>query len=259
MIGPAFISAPDSASPQGSITPGNARADHIERMIGSFQRKHADRQPLGADGDGDFERAMLARQPGQRAGFGESDGGMIAGVVRGLGENHRAERRRRQEHHLAVAQMRRELRRDVVLRESRGRAQDQFGAADGFGDIGRHQRELHVVAAVGILDDDARARGAMRGHRGGIAPPQPHLMALQRKIARRRERAVAAAEHRDLHIVFPPAISLQFRKCCTLPSAVRGRSSTKTISRGTLKRASCVSTCAFNASASTRQPARRIT
>ena len=25
MIGPAFIKAPDSASPQGSITPGNAR------------------------------------------------------------------------------------------------------------------------------------------------------------------------------------------------------------------------------------------
>ena len=34
------------------------------------------------------------------------------------------------------------------------------------------------------------------------------------------------------------------RKCCTLPSALRGRPSTNTTSRGTLKRASCVPTVA---------------
>src|ERR1700740_1078944 len=44
-------------------------SDHIEGMIPSMQWKHADRQPLGADGDGDFERSMLARQPWQRAGL----------------------------------------------------------------------------------------------------------------------------------------------------------------------------------------------
>ena len=87
--------------------------------------------------------------------------GAIAGVVRGPGEDHRAEGGRRQEHHLAVGQMRREQSRDIGLREGRGRAQDQLGTADGFGDVGRHQRQLHVVAAIDVLDENARARRAM--------------------------------------------------------------------------------------------------
>ena len=41
--------------------------------------------------------------------------------------------------------------------------------------------------------------------------------------------------------------------------AVRGRSSTKMMSRGTLKRASCLCTCARNSCASTAHPERRIT
>ena len=87
-----------------------------------------------------------------------------------------------------------------MLRESRGGTEDQFGIADSLGDIGRDQRKLRVMVAFGVFDDDARARGAMRGDRRGIAPPQPHVMALQRKIARRRERAIASAEHRDAHL-----------------------------------------------------------
>ena len=89
MIGPAFISAPDSASPQGSITPGKARPITSSAWSRVRQRKHADRQPLGADGDRDLERAVLARQPGQRAGLGKAGVGAVAGVVRGLGEDHR--------------------------------------------------------------------------------------------------------------------------------------------------------------------------
>ncbi len=84
-----------------------------------------------------------------------------------------------------------------------------------------------------------------------------------RKIARGRERAVAAAEYRDLQMASPCEVSgvssCLSMKCWTLPSAVRGRSSTKTISRGTLKRASCVSTCARNSSASTEHPVRLMT
>jgi hypothetical protein len=49
---------------------------------------------------------------------------MIAGVMGGLGKDHRAEGRRRQEHHLTLAQMRREPGRDVGLRECGRRAQD---------------------------------------------------------------------------------------------------------------------------------------
>jgi hypothetical protein len=49
------------------------------------------------------------------------------------------------------------------------------------------------MAAFRILDDDARTRGTMFCYRGSVTPPQPRLMALQRKIGRGRERAVAAA------------------------------------------------------------------
>ena len=102
MMGPAFISAPDSASPHGSITPGESASDDMECMIGLIKRKHANRQPFGTDGDSDLERPVLARQPWQRTGLGERDSGAIAGSVRSLRKDHRAERRRRQEHHLAV-------------------------------------------------------------------------------------------------------------------------------------------------------------
>src|SRR6266849_3326062 len=159
--------------------------------------------------------------------------------------------------------MRREQPRDIGLRKSRGRAQDQLSIADGFGDVGSHQRQLRVVLAVGVLEDNARACRAMLRYLNCIAPPQADLMALKRKIARGCERAIAAAEHRDLQEASPCAgagsSSCLSMKCCTLPKAVRGRSSTKTISRGTLKRASCVSTWAFKSSASTEHPARRIT
>ena len=183
--------------------------------------------------------------------------------MRSLGKNHRAECCRWQEHHLAIPQMRREQARDIVLRKCRSRAQDQFSFADGVGNVRCHQRQLNVVPAVRVLQQDARARRAMRGHLPGIAPPQPDLMALQHEIACGRERAVAAAKHRDLHMASPDAGAVSWscrsRKCWTLPRAVRGRSSTKTMSRGTLNRASCVSTCALRASASTKHPARRIT
>src|ERR1700738_635061 len=159
--------------------------------------------------------------------------------------------------------MRRELPCDIALRESRGGAQDQLGIADGFGDVCRHQRQLHGVLAVGVLEEDPGTRRAMRGCRSCIAPPEAHVMALQCKIARGRKRGIAAAKHRDLQSASPcedfGASSCLSMKCWTLPRAVRGKSSTKTISRGTLKRASCVSTCAFKFSASTKHPARLIT
>src|SRR5712671_6488398 len=232
-------------------------------MILGFQRKHADRQPFGADGDGDFERSVLARQPWQRAGLRKACRRIIAGVTRGAREDHRAESRRWQENHLPIGEMRREQVSDIALREGRGRAQDQLGVADGFGNASRYQRQLHVVSAIGVLEDNARACRAMRRYLGRVAPPQADIVALERKITRGRERAVAAAKHRDLQDASPCAgagpSSCRSMKCCTLPKAVRGRSSTKMISRGTLKRASCVNTCAFKFSASTKHPERLMT
>ena len=114
---------------------------------------------------------MLARQPGQRAGLGESDLGGVAGVMRGLGEDHRAEGRRRQIDDLTVFQMRRDLLGDIRLRKGRRRAEDQFDVFDRFGDVGRHQRQLRVVGALRILDLDARAGLLVFGDSLGIATP----------------------------------------------------------------------------------------
>ena len=172
-------------------------------MIGSVKRKYPDRQPFGADGDGDLERSMLARQPRQRSGLCKTHACAIAGVTRSFREDHRAERRRRQQHHLPISEMWRELTSDIVLRESRGRAQDQLGSAHSLGNVCRYQRQLRGVPAVGVLDDNARARRAMLGYLNRIAPPQADIVSLQRKIARRRKRAIAAAEHHDLQDASP--------------------------------------------------------
>jgi len=174
-MGPAFISAPDSASPHGSITPGEGASDDMECMIGLIKRKHANRQPFGTDADSDLERPVLARQPRQGAGLCETRVGAIASVVHSLGENYGAEGGRRQEHRLAVSEMRRDQSRDNGLSEGRGRAQDQLGTADGFGDVGRHQRQLHVVAAIDVLDENARARRAMLRYPG---PSRRHNLTL---------------------------------------------------------------------------------
>src|SRR3954469_8179729 len=144
--------------------------------------------------------------------------------------------------------MRRKVGCNIMLRERRCRAKNQFGAANGLGDIGRHKLEFDVMPTSRVLDQDARSGGTVRGDRACIAAPKSDLMALQGKVAGGRERAVAAAEDRDLQRR-SPKISFSL-KCCTLPSAVRGKSSTNTNSRGTLKRASRVSMCACNALAS---------
>ena len=65
--------------------------------------------------------------------------------------------------------------------------------------------ELRLMPPAKILHDDRAAGRVVRRDRRGIAPPQPHVVAGERHVARRRERAVAAAEDRDAHqrIPFP--------------------------------------------------------
>src|SRR4249919_1578829 len=104
---------------------------------------------------------------------------MIAGFMSRSGEDHRAERRRRQEHHLAVPKMRSERAGYILLCEGWGRAQDHINAADGFGDVSGHRCQLDVVPALRILDEDARACRAMLRHPGRVTAPQPDLVALQ--------------------------------------------------------------------------------
>src|SRR6476660_2495797 len=110
------------------------------------------------------------------------------------------------------------------------------------------------MAAAEVLQDDGAADRLMHLDRCTVAPPEPHLLAGKREIARRRERAVAAAKHRDFHDCrsFPrKRVSSSFfswlwvpafagtsgesfsrsTKCCTLPIALRGSASTNTYSR----------------------------
>ena len=125
-------------------------------------------------------------------GAGLTAGGL--GGLSGLGGRSRV-----------VGEMRRKLPRDIVLREGRGRAQDQLGVHDSLGDIRCHQRQLRGVSAASVLKRNAGARGAMRRYLSDVAPPQPDVVALQRKIACGCEGTIAAAKHRDLQDASPCA------------------------------------------------------
>jgi len=75
--------------------------------------------------------------------------------------------------------------------------------------------KLGGAAALEILDDYRIAARLLRSDRRLIAPPQPYRMAGKCEVARSRERAVAAAEHRDLHRPSPRLGAIAF--VCLLP------------------------------------------
>ncbi len=199
---------------------GKGAPDHIERMIGGIKRKYADRQPLGADGDGDFERSVLARQPGQRAGLGKAR--RLRDCRRRARPWQRSSSRMSPAAGTPPVHRSDAARAAVRYRAARrpGRAQDQFGVADGFGDVRCHQRQLHLVPAIGVLDDDAGAGRAMRRDLRQIAPPQPDVVALQaqnrprprrsrcrrraprssRRLSLRWRRRVKLPQHEMLHL-----------------------------------------------------------
>ena len=194
MMGPAFISAPESASPQASITPGKALA----MTASAWSLRVSGNTPVGRR----LARMVIATSSGpclrvshgSVPGLGKGHVGAIAGITCGLGKQHRAERARRQEHDLSVDEMRREHLRDVGLRGRGRRAQDQLRAAHGLGHVGgderrartswRPRKSFTMICATGV---------AMRGNRLRVAPPQPHLVPGQRQIAGRRERPVSSA------------------------------------------------------------------
>src|SRR5258706_210860 len=72
-------------------------------------------------------------------------------------------------------------------------------SAHALGDVVRHDRGFRFVTPLEILYQDRAAGGAMRRDRLRVTPPETDLVAGEREIARRRERSVAAAEHRDAH------------------------------------------------------------
>src|SRR5262249_53144287 len=106
--------------------------------------------------------------------------------------------------------------------------------------VARDETGGRPVPALKAFPHNPAAGGAVHRHCVLVAPPQPNLVASHGEVARGRERAVSSTEHGDAH---QDSLASSFkRKCWTLPSALRGRSSTKTTSRGILKRASCAPT-----------------
>ncbi|MNH33923.1 hypothetical protein D3C79_944810 [compost metagenome] len=75
---------------------------------------------------------MLAHQVRQRAGLGEGDLATVAGVGHGLGEHVAAKSARWQEHHLAVAQMRRHVSGQIFVGGRWQRDDDQLRVGQGF-------------------------------------------------------------------------------------------------------------------------------
>ena len=223
MIGPAFISARRQRVAARLDHAGKGASDHVERVIPRLQRQHAGRQPLGADGDGDLERPVLARQPRQRAGLGEAaPSARLPASRAALREDHRAERRRAAEtppgHRSDAARAGAAM---SCCAKRRSRAQDQLGVADGFGDVSRHQRQLNVVPAVGVLhgrcaslprDAPLRARASRRHSADLVAltaqnRPRPRRSRCRRQAPRssrrlslRRRRLVELSQHEMLHL-----------------------------------------------------------
>ena len=137
---------------------GKRAADHVERMVLQPQRKHAGRQPLGADRDRHLERPVLARQPGQGAGLGEGRVGAVAGVVRRLSRKHTSRTCR-----AAGTRPVRPCRCGASARAMSGCAVAGAGqrissaSRTASRDVVRHQRQLRLVPAAKILHQDRAA------------------------------------------------------------------------------------------------------
>ena len=81
---------------------GEGAADEAKRVLAVARGKDTRRQARGARGDGNLGGPVLARQPGQRAGFSGGDVGGDAEVAQAARYEIGAESAGRQEDHLAI-------------------------------------------------------------------------------------------------------------------------------------------------------------
>jgi hypothetical protein len=95
--------------------------------------------------------------------------------------------------------VRRQRSGNVGLRSGRHRREDQFSPTHRLADVVRDERSFCLVPAGEVFHLDYSARCAMGFHRCLIAAPQVHLVAGERKIARRGKRAIATPEHGNPH------------------------------------------------------------
>jgi NAD/NADP octopine/nopaline dehydrogenase, alpha-helical domain len=155
----------------------------------------------------------------------------------------------------------------IALREALGYGAPHFPLANHYASAGEewmYGRGSHDRLTTSgdwreqiALTAHGPAGGAVGGHCCLVTPPQPHLMSGQREVACCCERAIPSAQNGNAH-QRGSAFCLS-KKCCTLPSALRGNASTNTTSRGTLKRASSAATCAAISSGLTADCALRTT
>ncbi|MNN45883.1 hypothetical protein D3C81_1602380 [compost metagenome] len=143
---------------------------------------------------------MLACQVRQRAGFGEGHRGGVAGIGHGLGENVAAKGARRQEHHLAFLQQRRQFGRQAFVGGRRQRDHQQASAADGFGQvIGQAQGITGLAhgqrARTGVVLGVEAAYLQQLLQRLAVAAPQAHLVALFRQFDSCRVATVTTAQY----------------------------------------------------------------
>ena len=177
---------------------GVGPADHLEGVRGVPGGKGAGGQAPGAHGDRDLRGSVLAREIGQGAGLGERDLGGAARIAEYFRHRVTAEGPRRQEHHLTVAGVGCDCARDVGLGE-RGRGdEEKVSALHRRADVGRRERDAHLAAPRGILEDDRAPLDEGR-ERPRIAAPQPYLMVLLGEVGGGGIAAVAAAQNGDPH------------------------------------------------------------
>ncbi|MNH19655.1 hypothetical protein D3C79_793990 [compost metagenome] len=89
---------------------------------------------------------MLAYQIRQRTGFSEGDLAPVARIGHGLGEHVAAEGARRQEHHLTVVQVRRNMSGQVFVGGRRQRDDHQLRVAQGFGQVVGERQLVALLA-----------------------------------------------------------------------------------------------------------------
>ncbi|MCY1203359.1 hypothetical protein D9M72_148620 [compost metagenome] len=173
-------------------------ADHLDGLRLLARRVDAGGQADRADGDVDFALAVLARKVRQGAGLGPGHVGAVAGGLHRLRHHVAAEGARRQEHDLAVDQVRRHGQRDVVLGDGGRGNDDEFGALQRGADVGGGERDGHLARTGGVFQRD-RAGLHDGFERGGVAAPQAHFMAGFRQVRGGRIGAVATPKNRNFH------------------------------------------------------------
>ena len=89
------------------------------------------------------------------------------------------------------------------LRGSGQGRQDQFGAFDGFRDIGGGERERDLTAALAVGNKNGTAVQYWP-ERIGIAPPESHIVSRFRRVRRGGVTSVATAKYCYLHYFCPP-------------------------------------------------------